>query len=151
MKRVSKKKTILKDGQDDLDDHVPEEDVKELVESDDVANNAHEDYIDDDMMIITNLDDDDMTNPYNVDSGSNDTDDNWMITWMNNMMKSIEVYEVCSKLSPLYILFESCDINIEFYWYSKFNNFEILFYLIFVLKRVNDINEIYYREEKRGG
>ena len=61
----------------DLDDHDdPEEDFQELVESNNVAGNAHEDYIDNDMMIITDLhDDDDMANPYNVDSGSNDTND----------------------------------------------------------------------------
>ena len=40
--------------------------VEELVESDDVADNAYEDDIDDDMLILTNLDDDDdITNPYN--------------------------------------------------------------------------------------
>ena len=60
----------------ELDDHVPEEDIKELVELDDVAGNAHEDDIDNDMMIVTDLeDDDDMANPYNVDSRSDDTDD----------------------------------------------------------------------------
>ena len=41
-----------------------------------VADNAHEYDIDDDMMVITELDDDDdMANPYNVDSGSDDIDD----------------------------------------------------------------------------
>ena len=62
---------------DKLDDHDdPAEYVQKLVESNDVADNAHEDYIDDDMMIITNVDDDyDMANPYNVNSGSDDTDD----------------------------------------------------------------------------
>ena len=59
------------------DDDDPTEDVlQEIVESDDVANNADESYTDDDMMIITDDDDDDdMANPYNVDFGSNDTDD----------------------------------------------------------------------------
>ena len=38
--------------------------------------NAYEDYIDDDTMNVTDLDDDDdMPNPYNVDSGSDDIDD----------------------------------------------------------------------------
>ena len=55
---------------------VPTEDVQELVESYDVGDNAHEYYIDDDTMSITDLDDDDdMANPYNVDSGFDDTDD----------------------------------------------------------------------------
>ena len=60
-----------------LDDHDdPQEYVKELVELDDVQDQAHEDDINDDMMIITNLyDDDDMVNPYNVDSGYDDTND----------------------------------------------------------------------------
>ena len=62
--------------QHELDDHVPEEDVKELFESNDVSNNAHEDYINDDMIIVTEFDDDDdMANTYNVDFGSDDTDD----------------------------------------------------------------------------
>ena len=62
--------------QHELDDHVLEEDVEELVESDDVEENVHEDDINDDMMIVTGLDDDDdMANPYNVDSGSDDTYD----------------------------------------------------------------------------
>ena len=57
-------------------DDDPTKDVQELVESDDAADNSHEDYIDDDMMSVTDLDDnDDMSNPYNVDSVSNDTDD----------------------------------------------------------------------------
>ena len=41
----------------------------------------------------------------------------WMMTWMKNMMKSIEVYEVFNNFSTLYILIEYYDINIEFYWY----------------------------------
>ena len=62
--------------QHELDDRVPEEYVKDLVESDDVAENFHEYDIDVEMMIITDLDDDDdMANPYNVDSGSDDTYD----------------------------------------------------------------------------
>ena len=66
------------------------------------------------MMIISKLDDDDdMANPYNVDSGSNDIDDELD----EEVMKSIEVYEVCNNVSTLYILIESCNINIEFYWY----------------------------------
>ena len=41
-----------------------------------MADNFHEDYIDDDMMSITDLDyDDDIPSPYNIDSRSNDTDD----------------------------------------------------------------------------
>ena len=71
------------DGDDEHDQHVelddhddPVEDVQELVESDDVAGNSHQDYIDDDMMIVTDLDDDeDMANPYNVESGFDDIDD----------------------------------------------------------------------------
>ena len=47
-------------NQHELDDHDdPEEDAQELVESDDVAYNSHEYYIDDDMMSIIELDDDD--------------------------------------------------------------------------------------------
>ena len=63
--------------QHDLDHHDdPKEDVEELVESDDVVDNAHGDDIEDDMMIIIDLDDDDdMSNPYNVDFGYDDTDD----------------------------------------------------------------------------
>ena len=63
--------------QNELDDHDhPAKYVQELVESDDLANNAHEEYIDDDMMIVTDLDDDnDIANIYNVESGSDDTDD----------------------------------------------------------------------------
>ena len=58
------------------DDDDPIEDVQELVESYGVADNAHEDYTDDAMMSLTDLDDDDdMSNPYNVDSGFDDTDD----------------------------------------------------------------------------
>ena len=57
-------------------DDDPVEDVQELVESYDVADNVHEDYIDDDTMSINDLDDaNDMANIYNVDSGSDDTDD----------------------------------------------------------------------------
>ena len=75
----------LEEGYDDAehdqhelgDDDDPTEDVlQETVESDDVANNADESYTDDDTMSITDDDDDgDMANPYNVDSGSDDTDD----------------------------------------------------------------------------
>ena len=58
------------------DDDDPAEDVQKLVELDDVADNAHEYYIDDDTVRVTDLDDNDyMANPYNVDSGSDDTDD----------------------------------------------------------------------------
>ena len=73
----------LEEGYDDAkhdqhelgDDDDPTEYVlQETVESNDVANNADESYTNDDMMIITD-DDDDMANPYNVDSGSDDTDD----------------------------------------------------------------------------
>ena len=62
--------------QHELDDHDdPAEDVQEWIELDDVVYNSHEYYIDDDMMIIIDLyDDDDMTNPYNVDSRSDDMD-----------------------------------------------------------------------------
>ena len=65
--------------QRELDDHDdPEEDVRELVESGDLEDNAHEDYIDDDMMIVIDLDDDDdMANPYNVEYVSDDTDDDF--------------------------------------------------------------------------
>ena len=59
------------------DDDDPAKDVQELIESDDVAENSHEYYINDDRMSITELDDnDDMANPYNVDFGFDDTDDN---------------------------------------------------------------------------
>ena len=55
----------------DVDDHnFTQEDVEELVESDDVSDNVHhdeDDYIDDD-------DDDIAFNPYNVESRSDDTD-----------------------------------------------------------------------------
>ena len=55
----------------DVDDHnVTQEDVEELVEADDVSDNVNhdeDDYIDDD-------DDDIAFNPYNVESGSDDTD-----------------------------------------------------------------------------
>ena len=58
------------------DDDDPTEDVQEIVESDDVADNADENYTDDDTMsVIDDDDDDDMANTYNVDSGSDDTDD----------------------------------------------------------------------------
>ena len=58
------------------DDNDLAEYVQEIVESDDVADNAHEYYIGDDMMSITELDDDDdMANPYSVEFGSNDTYD----------------------------------------------------------------------------
>ena len=60
----------------ELDDDDPTEDVQGIVESDDVADNSHEDYINDDTMSVTDLDDDvDMTNPYNIESGSDDIDD----------------------------------------------------------------------------
>ena len=50
--------------------HVLEEDGEESVESNDVADNVHEDDIDDDMMIKTDIDDDDnMANPYNIEFG----------------------------------------------------------------------------------
>ena len=59
----------------DYDDD-PTKDVQELVESYDVVDNAHEYDINDDMMIVTDLDDDyDMDNPQNVDSGSDDMND----------------------------------------------------------------------------
>ena len=74
----------LEEGYDDVehdqheldDDDDPAEDVlQETVESDDVAHNANEIYIDDDTMSVTNDDDDhDMANLYNVDSGSDVTD-----------------------------------------------------------------------------
>ena len=59
------------------DDDDPTEDVlQEIVESDDVADNADEYYTNDDTMsVIDDDDDDDMDNPYNVDSGSDDIDD----------------------------------------------------------------------------
>ena len=75
----------LEEGYDDTqhdqhdldDDDDPTEDVlQEIVESNDVTNNADECYTDDDTMSITNDDyDDDMAKPYNVDFGSDDTDD----------------------------------------------------------------------------
>ena len=41
-----------------------------------MADNVHEDDIDDDMMIVTDIyDNNDMDNPYNADSGSHDIDD----------------------------------------------------------------------------
>ena len=48
-----------------------------ILESNDVADNAHKDDIANGMMIVTEVDDDDdMANPYNVDStASDDTDD----------------------------------------------------------------------------
>ena len=58
------------------DDDDPTEDVQELVESNDAADNAHEYYTDDDTMSITELDYDyDMVKAYNVDSVSDDMDD----------------------------------------------------------------------------
>ena len=61
----------------DVDDHnVTQEDVEELVEANDVRDNVHdEDDIDNDHFIETNSDhDDDIAfNPYNVESGSDDT------------------------------------------------------------------------------
>ena len=75
----------LKEGYDDAehdqhelgdDDDLAKDVLQETVESDDVANNADESYTNDDMMsIIDDDDDDDMDNPYNVDFGSDDTDD----------------------------------------------------------------------------
>ena len=63
----------------DVDDHnVTQEDVEELVEADDVRDNVHdEDDIDDDQFIETKSDDDDdiASNPYNVESRSDDTDE----------------------------------------------------------------------------
>ena len=62
--------------QHELDDHVREEYDEELVELDDVTDNVHEDDIDDDIMIITDIDDDDdLGNPYNVESRQDDTYD----------------------------------------------------------------------------
>ena len=57
----------------DVDDHnVTQEDVEELVEADDVRDNVHdEDDIDD---YEDDSDDDIAFNPYNVESGSDDTD-----------------------------------------------------------------------------
>ena len=62
------------DQHDELNDHDdPAEDVQELVESDDAIDNAHEYSIDDDMMIVTDLDDDDdMANPFNDDLDEED-------------------------------------------------------------------------------
>ena len=60
----------------DDDDYLAEDVLQEIVESDDVANNADESYTNDHTMSITDDDDDDdMANPYNVDSGSDDTND----------------------------------------------------------------------------
>ena len=67
------------DDQDQrLVDDVPDEDVEEEeLDDDDVGVNVHEDgiHVNDDI-IKTDIDDDDddMTNPYNVESGSDDTD-----------------------------------------------------------------------------
>ena len=48
------------DQHDELDDHdYWTKDVQELVESNDVVENSHEDYIDDDMMIVNDIDDED--------------------------------------------------------------------------------------------
>ena len=59
----------------ELDDHDVEEYVEELYEAYDVEENIHEDEIDDDMSIETNIDDDDMAiNPFNVESRSDDLD-----------------------------------------------------------------------------
>ena len=73
---ILKEEDVVEDDHDqhELDDHGPEEDVEELIESNDVlSDNVHEDDIDDDMLIITDIDDeDDMANPYNVESGSSD-------------------------------------------------------------------------------
>ena len=67
------------EDQQELDiDHVLEEYVEELFETDDVGDNVHEyeDDIEDDHFIETdNDDDDDMAfNPYNVESRSDNTD-----------------------------------------------------------------------------
>ena len=57
----------------DDDDDLVEDVLQETIESDDVVNNADEIYTGDDTMSITgDDDDDDMANPYNVDSRSND-------------------------------------------------------------------------------
>jgi len=64
------------EDQHELDiDHVPEEDVEELVEPYDVGDIVHdEDDIDDDFIETDSDDDDHMAfNPYNVESGSDDT------------------------------------------------------------------------------
>ena len=71
MKRILKKKREVED-QHELDiDHVPEEDVEELVEPYDVGDTIHdEDDIDDDFVETDSDDDDHMAfNPYNVESG----------------------------------------------------------------------------------
>ena len=79
MKRLLKKKMMLKMIM------IQKKDVEELVESDDVADNVHEYDIDDDILIVTNIDDDDdMANTYNVESVSGDTDDevHWSVWGM---------------------------------------------------------------------
>ena len=68
------------DQLDLVGDDDPTEDVQEIVESYDVADNVVQDYSNDDTMSITDDDDDDdddddMANPYNVDYVSDDTDD----------------------------------------------------------------------------
>ena len=61
----------LGDGDDPTEDV-----VQEIVESDDVVDNAHEYDINDDMMIVTDInDDDDIENPYKVDFVLDDTYD----------------------------------------------------------------------------
>ena len=75
----------LEEGYDDTehdqhelgdDDDLEEDVLQEIIESEDVTNNVDEIYTDDDTMSITNDDDDDdMANPYNVESGSDDIDD----------------------------------------------------------------------------
>ena len=61
------------------DEDDPKKDVQGIFESDDVADNAVEDYFDDDTMSVTDDDDDDddddMANPYNVDYVFDDIDD----------------------------------------------------------------------------
>ena len=71
-----KEEDNVEDDQHDLEHHVPDVDDEELVESDDVADSVHEDYIVEDLMIENDInDDDDMANPYNVKSRSDDTYD----------------------------------------------------------------------------
>ena len=67
------------DDQDELNDHLLEEDNEELLEPyDDVGDNVHEDDISDNDFVETDIDDvdDDIAiNPYNVESGSDDSTD----------------------------------------------------------------------------
>ena len=58
------------EDQHELDiDHGPEEYVEQLVEPDDIGDNVHEYDIDNDIIEIDIDDDDDMANPYSVESG----------------------------------------------------------------------------------